>query len=214
MFVLCRWRLLCITLIALAPLAAIAADDKKPISLFDGKTLAGWTATDFGGEGKVRVEDGRILMERGEPATGITITDDAFKKLPKIDYEITLEAMRVDGGDFFCGLTFPVNDDPCSLIVGGWGGGVVGLSSLNGSDASENETTTFRTFDNNKWYRIRLRVSKDAIDGWIDDEKQFHVNLDEVSVSIRFEVEPSRPLGFSCWNTTAALKNIVVKPLD
>jgi hypothetical protein len=214
MFVLCRSHWLCLTLIALAPLAAIAADDKKPISLFDGKTLAGWTATDFGGEGKVRIDDGRILMERGEPATGITITDDAFKKLPKIDYEITLEAMRVDGGDFFCGLTFPVNDDPCSLIVGGWGGGVVGLSSLNGSDASENETTTFRTFDNNKWYRIRLRVAKDAIDGWIDDEKQFHVNLDEVSVSIRFEVEPSRPLGFSCWNTTAALKNIVVKPLD
>ena len=57
------------------------------------------------------------------------------------DYEVTLEAMRVDGNDFFCGMTFPAGKDPCTLIVGGWGGTVVGLSSINGMDASENETT-------------------------------------------------------------------------
>ena len=29
------------------------------------------------------------------------------------------------------------------LIVGGWGGGVVGMSSLNGKDAARNETTQY-----------------------------------------------------------------------
>lgn len=61
--------------------------------------------------------------------------------MPVMNYELSLEAMRVDGSDFFCGLTFPVGSNFCSFIVGGWGGGVVGLSSLNSEDASQNETT-------------------------------------------------------------------------
>ena len=50
--------------------------------------------------------------------TGITWTNE----MPRMGYEISLEAMRVEGSDFFCGLTFPVGKDYLSLIVGGWGG--------------------------------------------------------------------------------------------
>ena len=113
-------------------LAAEPTKEPPSKSLFDGKSLKGWKKTQFGGEGKVEVKDGRIVLHSGGPMTGITWTED----FPKIDYEISLEAMRVDGSDFFCGLTFPVGDKPCSFIVGGWGGGVVGLSSIDGSDAS------------------------------------------------------------------------------
>ena len=49
-------------------------------------------------------------------------------EIPKINYEVALDAMRVSGSDFFCGLTVPVNDSFCSLIVGGWGGGLGGVS--------------------------------------------------------------------------------------
>ena len=121
-------------------------------SLFDGRTLKGWKATKFGGEGEVDVKDGQIVMHAGSPMTGITWVED----VPKIDYEITLEAMRVNGSDFFCGLTFPVGESPCSFIVGGWGGGVVGLSSIDGSDASENETTKYQEFTSGRWYPVRL----------------------------------------------------------
>ena len=38
-------------------------------------------------------------------------------------------------------------------------GGVVGLSSIGGFDASENETTQFVEFKNGQWYKIRLRVT-------------------------------------------------------
>src|SRR6187397_1050193 len=103
-----------------------AAQPAKPTPLFDGKSLDGWKITPFGGEGEVTVKDGAIVMEMGNDMTGITWT----KPFPKMDYEVSLEAMRVAGGDFFCGLTFPVNDKPCSLIIGGWGGGTVGLSSI------------------------------------------------------------------------------------
>ena len=75
--------------------------------LFDGRVLGRWRIADFVGGGDVYVEDGSIILEKGEELTGITWDGPVVP----IDYEIMLQAMRVDGEDFFCGLTFPVNDD-------------------------------------------------------------------------------------------------------
>ena len=46
------------------PPKSAAADPYRWKELFDGKTLHGWKPTEFGGEGKVEVKDGRIVMER------------------------------------------------------------------------------------------------------------------------------------------------------
>ena len=96
---------------------AVGAEEAKPAakvlewkSLFDGKTLKNWESSKFGGEGEVSVKDGMIVMQQGSEMTGITWTGG---ELPKIDYEISLQAQRIDGSDFFCGLTFPINDLPC-----------------------------------------------------------------------------------------------------
>ena len=185
------------------------ANDPAEKSLFDGQTLKGWKKTQFGGEAEIEVKEGRIVMRAGSPITGITWTE-AF---PKIDYEISLEAMRVDGSDFFCGLTFPVGESPCSFIVGGWGGGVVGLSSIDGSDASENETTKYMEFKSGRWYLVQVRVSKDKIEAWIDKLQMVNLATKDRRISIRSEVELSRPLGISCFATTAALREIKVRSL-
>lgn len=178
-------------------------------SLFDGKTLDGWKKTRFGGEADVEVKDGRIVMSAGSPMTGITWT----RAFPKTNYEVSLEAMRVDGSDFFCGLTFPVGDEPCSFIVGGWGGGVVGLSSIDGSDASENETTKYQEFESGHWHVIRVRVTKDKIEAWLDKQQMVDLDTKDRRISVRPEVELSRPLGISCFSTTAALREIKVRPV-
>jgi hypothetical protein len=178
------------------------------IPLFDGKTLNGWRISDFAGKGPVRVEDGKLILEMGT-MTGVTYTN----ALPTMNYEISVEAMRVDGSDFFCGLTFPVGKDPCSLIVGGWGGGVVGLSSLDGQDAANNETTQYINFEKGRWYKVRLRVVPNKIQAWIDDDKVIDVDTTDRQISIRLEVEESRPLGFASWSTTAALRNIYLRKL-
>jgi hypothetical protein len=114
-----------------------AADKTKWRALFDGKTLAGWKAPNFGGEGKVLVKDGTIVMEAGSMMTGVTYTGP----MPKMNYEVTLEGMRIDGSDFFCTTTFPVGDSFVSLVVGGWGGSLVGISSVDFYDASDNQTS-------------------------------------------------------------------------
>ena len=178
--------------------------------LFDGKTLNGWEITNFGPQGPVYVSGGDIILGIGDGCTGITWK----KPFPVINYEVSLEAMREAGNDFFCGMTFPVGNDPCTLIVGGWGGTVVGLSSINGMDASENETTTLRNFEKERWYRIRLQVTEKVIRAWIDDECVVDFVIGDKKLSIRPEVQLSKPFGIASWNTTASLRNIRVRRLE
>lgn len=160
-------------------------------------------------QGPVYVSSGNMILGIGDGCTGITWKKD----FPVINYEVTLEAMRMAGNDFFCGMTFPVGKDPCTLIVGGWGGTVVGLSSIDGKDASENETTKLRRFEKERWYRIRLRVTEKDIKAWIDDENIVDFTIGNKKLSIRPEVGLSRPFGIASWNTAAALRNIRVRKL-
>lgn len=179
-------------------------------SLFDGKTLGKWKVTDFGGQGEVAVKDGAIHMDIGQDLTGITWAGP----LIRMDYEITLDAMRTKGSDFFCGLTFPFGDKPCSLILGGWGGSLCGLSNIDYYDAANNETTRMISFENNKWYHVRLRVTPDKIEAWLDDEVLVNINVKGRRVDIRAEVDLSQPLGIATWQTAGAVRNIVVKPVN
>jgi hypothetical protein len=179
-------------------------------TLFDGKALTGWKSTDFGGEGEVTVKDGVILMEVGNDMTGITYSRDDF---PKIDYEVTLEGKKVKGSDFFCTTTFPVGDSHCSLVVGGWGGAVVGLSSIDGKDASENDTKSLQTFERDKWYRVRIRVTGERIQAWIDDKRVVNLATKGKKITIRGECDASKPFGIATWRTAGALRDIRLRSL-
>jgi hypothetical protein len=180
-------------------------------SLFDGKTLAGWKQAKFGGEGDVSVEKGAIVMEQGNDMTGVTYDKGDF---PKINYEVILEGKRVKGNDFFCTTTFPVGDSPCSLVVGGWGGGVVGLSSIDEQDASQNETGTFyKDFKSEQWYRVKIRVTKDRITAWIDGKEVVDLETKGRKISIRPECDLCRPFGIATWRTVGAVKDIRVRTL-
>ncbi len=153
----------------------------------------------------MRIEGGAIALSMGSPFTGVRWTNE----FPKMDYEIAFDAMRTMGSDFFCGLTVPVRESHCSLIVGGWGGGLVGLSSVDGYDASENETTKFMGFETGRWYRIRMRVTAERIEAWIDQEKLVNLEITGRKITMRpGDIESSAPLGISCWETGAAVREI------
>lgn len=189
---------------------ALAKDKPAWKKLFDGQSLAGWKSAQFGGEGAVAVREGIIFLEMGNDMTGITYDRDDF---PKVDYEVLLEAKKIRGNDFFCTTTFPVGEAHCSLVVGGWGGTVVGLSSIDGRDASENETTKQLSFERDQWYTVRIRVTQDRILAWIDKDQVVNVAIKGKKISIRGECELSKPFGIATWRTTGAVRDIRVRPL-
>lgn len=191
---------------AAKPLSPVPGEGWR--SLFDGSSLDGWRVTNFGGPGRVELQDGLMVFRMGSPFTGANY----LNPVPKLNYEVTLEAMRVAGDDFFCGLTFPAGDAFASLIVGGWGGRLVGISSIDYEDASENETTQIMTFETGRWYRIRLRVTERKIEAWIDQKQIINVVTAGRKLSLRAgDIELSKPFGLSSWETSAAFRDIKLR---
>ena len=185
-------------------------DDGGWEPMFDGQTLYGWEVINYPGKGEVTVKDGQIILGMGY-MTGIRWTNEP----PRMNYEVEYEAMRVDSTDFFGSLTFLVNTNPCTFILGGWGGGTVGISSLDDMDASENETSKFMNFENGKWYKVRVRVTESKIQVWINNEKIIDVVHKGRKVSLRpGDIELSAPFGFSTWSTTGALRNIRIRKVS
>lgn len=199
-----------IPVLAVLAALALAQPEAQWQPLFDGRTLTNWQPGKFSGGGAVKVEDGRIVLETGKSMTGVTW---AGAPLPTTNYEIALQAMRVEGRDFFAGVTFPVDGSFCSLILGGWGGSVVGLSSINGQDASENETSQSMEFENGRWYNVRLRVTPARIEVWLDDRQIINQDLKGNRIDIRLEMEHSKPLGVASWKTKSALRDIRLRRL-
>lgn len=206
----------CRTPVSVLPTQGLLKDVPDPIDrhewrvLLSGRSLEGWEAVQFGGEGDVEVRSGEAILHRGEPFTGMRW----LGKLPAGGYEIRLEAVRWQGHDIFCGLTVPVGGAHCTLIVGGWGGGLVGISSLDGLDASENETASHHAFNNSQWYGVRLRVTTHRIEAWLDEAKVVDVSTVDRQVGLRSGmIGMSRPLGICSWATTAGIRNVRIRAL-
>jgi len=210
-------------------------DDPKWTPMFDGKTLDGWSVTRLEEDKKAEIQNGCIVLGRDGLASGLKYD----KPFPKSNYEIMYQAKRVKGYDFFGTITFPVKESHCSFVTGGWSGTVIGLSSINGYDASENETTGFYEFKEGQWYQFRVSVSDDRIRVWLypvdkdgkpievkkDDPKTEAAAKEEIekpkvdlvlgnkSISTRLEVTFFRPLGISTWNTEGHIRDIKYREL-
>jgi hypothetical protein len=214
-------KLLPVVLLAFA-LDLRAAEPAKPAKsddvtrLFDGKSMTGWKNSEFaangGGSVDTAFEGGPVLIvDQGEVLSGITYTNP----VPVVDYEVSLDAMKLSGSDFMCGLTFPVKKNHATLVLGGWGGGVVGISSIDGADASENETTKYLKFDKNKWYHVRVRVTVHKIEAWLDEEKIADLETDGKRIEMRpGEIESAVPLSLSTYQTRSAYRNVQLKKLN
>ena len=192
--------------------------NKKPAtsgtwkSIFDGKSLAGWQVVEgkldkeaeYENHGKVEVKDKCIVLGTGRPATGLRCT----RKMPKSNYEVSLDGKRVAGSDFFCGMSFPVGDGALTLILGGWGGWVVGLSNVDGERAVDNETCQSFEFKNDHWYPIRVRVTDEKVKVWLDEKELVDLDREGHRFEVTWEMEACLPFGFATWETSGALRNI------
>lgn len=192
--------------------ADAAPKNADEISLFDGKELGKWQKTAFGGEGDVFVdEEGNLEFGFGAVITGVHWDGEAPGTS---NYELSLEAMKLDGNDFFIALTFPVKDSHATFVVGGWGGGVVGISSVDDLNASENETMSIEGFENDVWYKIRVKVTDDQLQAWIDDDEKVSLDLEGRKISLLpGDIELSVPIGIAAYQTRAQYRNLVWRKL-
>lgn len=191
-----------------------AASVKTEWTLFDGKSLDAWEVVDMGGSGEVAVEGGQMIINQGEMISGVVYKN--VGELPLSHYEISLQAKRLQGVDFFCGLTFPIGDvKKCAtLICGGWGGSVTGISSIDDTDAANNATGTYQRYEDDRWYSIRLRVTPDNLSAWLDGKQIVDQDIKDRKVGLRpGPIESYAPLSLTTFNTMAAIKDVRFKSL-
>src|SRR5687767_14265948 len=100
---LCSLTTVLTVTVLLAGSMALRAQTPPGEPLFDGKTLGNWQPSKFHGQGAVTIENGDIILAAGKDLTGITWSGPA---LPTTNYELTLQARRLEGRDFFAGVTF------------------------------------------------------------------------------------------------------------
>lgn len=157
-------------------------------------------------------EPGVLRLEWGESLSAATWTGAPVT----VPFEVELEARRIDGTDFFCGLTFPARPggECLTWIVGGWGGSLVGISSLDGLDASGNETKVHRTFEGKRWYRLRLRREPARLEAWIDGERVIALETAGRTLSLRpGPIGVCAPFGLATWQSTGEFKGLRWRPL-
>jgi hypothetical protein len=180
----------------------------------DGMEQGKWQP--INGAADIKWDDGNqtLWMDFGNELNGVRWTGE----LPQAPYELELEARRMSGNDFFCGLTFPVRSEKecVTFVVGGWGGDLVGISSIDGLDASENSTASMQEFEDQRWYRIRVRVETERLQAWIDERQMVDEDITERKLSLRSgQIEDCAPLGLASWATRAEMRGMRWrKPVD
>jgi hypothetical protein len=186
----------------------------EPVRLFNGKDLTGWRVADIYGSGTVTVlEDGSVECGHGNPMTGIAYTNAPLR----MNYELSLQAVRVKGSDFFAALTIPIEQHYCTVIIGGWGGGLCGISSVDYMDASENPWSEGLNLENGRWYTLRVRVTPGVLQVFLDEELYTaRVEFEEASrFSLRSgsDIDKTTPLGLATYRTLARWRNFTVTPI-
>lgn len=182
-------------------------------ALFNGKDLAGWKIAPFSDGGAVNVlSNGCVSCGIGDPLTGIAYTNTP----PAMNYELSLEAMRAEGSDFFIALTLPVETNFCTVIIGGWGGCLCGVSSVDYTDASENQWGEALNLDNNRWYTLRVRVTPGVLQVFLNNDLytariEF---MDSKRLSLRSgDIDKTKPLGLATYRTRALWRNFTLTPI-
>jgi len=184
--------------------------DDSSIDLLSQDNIDHWEAARFGGQGEYSVSKEQIELGFGYMMTGVIYQG----KLPQDNYRVRYQAKRIEGTDFFGTLTFPVRDSHCSLVLGGWGGPTVGLSCIDGEDASRNDTMNIMGLDDDKWHQVELTVQYPKIECRINGEQIFETDVQGKEVSVRGDVRVCRPFGFCSFETIAQIRKVHVIRLD
>ncbi len=159
----------------------------------------------------VQVVDGVLVMAPGRAMTGITTTR---QDLPTTNYELSYQAKRITGSDFFAAATFPVGKSFVTLHqrrLGRQRHRNLQLEQL-GRFGKARRTPSSNT-KAKIWYKFRVRVSDQTIVCQVDDKQIIDLDYRGLQLGTRIETRPNQPLGFATYESTGALRNIEIRPL-
>jgi hypothetical protein len=204
----------CVCLVLALAQCGRKTETKRVWPLLDAPHAAFWRPSGMEHQGEALLKNGEITTGIGAPMTGITFTAWESLGIPRDHYLIEYETLRAEGGDFFGSITFPVRDSGLTFIMGGWGGGLTGVSSIDGLDASENMTRGHFDFQNQRWYRVRVELRDETLTITIDERLFVKVSLKGRQTSLRYgEISKCLPLGFASYLTTAHIRRLIVREL-
>jgi hypothetical protein len=181
--------------------------------IFNGRDLSGWRIVKeifFDRPGEVKVDKGSLVLGEGKELTGVAWTG----KVLRDGFEVSFKARRVKGEDFFCGFTFPIRKGDASLILGGWGGTVVGLTAIDSYSAAENDTTQAIEFKLGRWYDVRVRVAEGYVRVFLDEKKIIDHEIEGHKFEVWPQMEEARPMSFSTYSTVGEFRDIVYRRVE
>lgn len=207
------WRMMSCVAVLL-----VGCSESKPQrwEMLEAAMLPQWETVAIEGAGKPQMGPGEFVLPEGAPMTAVRFGGWEAMGLPVVDYAIEYEAMRVAGQDFFGAVTFPIRSlKTCATLVnGGWGGGLVGISNIDEQSANENATRSEHRFVNGQWYRFRLEVRSEEIKGWLDGRLIINASLKARTISLRAgDIEQCAPFGLATYGTTGKVRGLVVEAL-
>lgn len=185
-------------------------------SLLDPAHSPHWAPAGIPEQGSTSVSEGLLTLGTGKPMTGSKFTAWEKAHLPGTSYAIEYEARRIEGRDIFGMVTFPVSshDSHATFVLGGWGGTVTGISSIQYSDANENSTRAEQHFENNRWYHIRIEVRPEDLRAWVDGRIVVNASIKGRKVSLRpGDIDHCLPFGFATWNTSAEIRHVRIEKI-
>jgi hypothetical protein len=199
--------------LALIMVSALALH-AETVALFNGKDLSGWKPADIWGNGKVEaLSNGVVSCGIGKPLTGLAYTNT----FPTMSYEIKMEALRKEGSDFFVAMTIPVESNACTVVIGGWGGNLCGISSINFMDASENQYSEGVVLKNDVWYTLRVRVTPGLLEVFLNDTlytaKVPFESSSAFTLRAGSDIDKTKPFGLATYETKALWRNLTVNKL-
>lgn len=129
------------------------------VTLFNGKTLAGWKPDSPAAAGKATVADGRLVLDKQDDAEVRVVWDGQF---PAIDYDLLVDLQRFEG-DGCSVLWLPVGDSRLAFYIASH---VLGLRTPTGE-----ELLAEKWFEPAEPYAMQIRVTSQKIQVWVDGHK-------------------------------------------
>jgi len=93
--------------------------------------------------------------------------------------------------DFFEVITLPIRrlHTCATLVVSGWGRGLVAISSIDVLNANKNFIRGEHRFINGQWYRFRLEVRENDLKGWLDEPLIINASVRSRTISLLKRVD-------------------------